>query len=180
MMAWVFPNTITSENTGEHWTGCNLIYDKSGSSDDSVVLALRDEDGAFFYLNSGPGGNKRMGPFDGADVDNTLELPNMGIQTSKWQHIAGTFDGENIKICLDGELAGEMLIAGDNPSIIWNDNNGEIGGRPDQTIWFDGIIDEFALFDRALDEDEIGQMMKSMMVVEPVGKLTSTWGVIKG
>jgi hypothetical protein len=156
-----------------------MFYDKSGASDDSVEFSLIGGDGAFLYINSGPGGDDRMGPFDGADVDVTLALPDMGIQENKWQHIAGTFGDNTLKIYLDGELAGEADAPEDNPSIVWNDNNAEIGGRPDQNHWFVGILDEFAIFDRALTEDEIGQMMRSLTAVESHGKLATTWSYIK-
>ncbi|MFC1718077.1 LamG-like jellyroll fold domain-containing protein, partial [Candidatus Poribacteria bacterium] len=106
VMAWIFPTSITPENTGEHWTGSNMIYDKSGNSDDSIALALMEDDGAYLYINSGPGDKNRMGPFDGADVNNTLSLPDAGVQANQWQHIAGVFDGVNIQIYLNGELTG--------------------------------------------------------------------------
>lgn len=176
-MTWIFPTSISDEATCHNWG--SMIYQKSGASDDSVEFVLLGGDGACLYINSGPGGNKRMGPFDGADVDNSLTLPDLGIQTDKWYHITGTFDGEDIKIYLDGELVGERAIGGGNPSIVWNDNDSSVGGRDHNASWFVGLIDEFMLFNRALTEEEINKMMQAVIGVEPVGKLAATWGVIK-
>jgi hypothetical protein len=175
--AWIFPTEISDTTTCHNWG--NMIYQKSGASDDSVEFVLLGGDGACLYINSGPGGNKRMGPFDGADVDNNLTLLNLGIETDKWYHITGTFDGENIRIYLDGELAGERAIFGDNPSIVWNDNDSSVGGRSHNESWFVGMIDEFALFNRALTESEIKQMMSGKLAVDPRNNLTSMWGGIK-
>ena len=59
--------------------------------------------------------------------------------------------------------------------------NEHIGGRPDTSKWYVGILDEFAIFNRALDEREIAQMMQSLseVAVESAGKITNTWGQIK-
>ena len=177
VMAWIFPTAISDATSCHNWG--NVIYHKSGSSDDSVEFALMKNDGACLYINSGHGGNKRMGPFDGADVDNSLGPVNLGLKTDVWYHIAATFDGENLKVYLDGELGGEKAIAAGNPSIIWNDNDSYIGGRDYQESWFVGMIDEFALFNRALDEDEINQMIRAVIAVAPISKLTTTWSTIK-
>ena len=45
-----------------------------------------------------------------------------------------------------------------------------------------GLIDEVAIFNRALTVEEIGLVMTglaAMLAVEPSGKLTATWGYIK-
>jgi hypothetical protein len=120
-----------------------------------------------------------MGPFDGADVDNNLTLPDLGLLTQKWYYVAPTFDGEKIGIYLDGELAGEKVIGKGNPSIVWNDNDSSIGGRPHNASWFVGMIDEFALFDRALAENEIKQMMVGKARVDRRCNSVTTWSSIK-
>ena len=45
-----------------------------------------------------------------------------------------------------------------------------------------GLIDEVAIFDRGLTEEEIGLVvagLAAMLAVEPSGKLTVTWGYIR-
>jgi hypothetical protein len=77
-------------------------------------------------------------------------LPTMG----EWHHITGTFDGETFKVYLDGELGAELqssqeaLPANDLPVIIGKRINPE--GR-----FFEGMIDEVAIYDQALSADEI-------------------------
>ncbi|MDD9972655.1 MAG: hypothetical protein OXU27_01550 [Candidatus Poribacteria bacterium] len=45
---------------------------------------------------------------------------------------------------------------------------------------FDGLMDEFYMFARALSEDEIKEVMDGeFLSVEPADKLTTTWGSLK-
>ena len=50
--------------------------------------------------------------------------------------------------------------------------------------WIKGMMDEVAIFNRALSEDEINQIMsgglsQSVLAVEPAGKLGIAWGALK-
>ena len=50
----------------------------------------------------------------------------------------------------------------------------------DWPIWFDGLIDEVAVYNRALSEDEISQnFAENGLAVQPTDKLPQTWGAIK-
>ena len=120
-----------------------------------------------------------MGPFDGGDVDNSLTLLDLGIKEDQWSHLASTFDGENMRIYLNAEMAGEKNIGANNPSIVWNDNESSISGRPHNDSWFVGLIDEFALYNRALSEDELQQLMSGKIAVEKRNNATTTWARIK-
>jgi hypothetical protein len=175
--AWIFPTIISEETTCHNWG--NMIYQKSGSSDDSVEFVLLGGDGICLYLNTGPGGNKRMGPFDGADVDNSVTVLDAGIQEDQWYHAAATFDGENMRLYLNAEMIGEKNIGKNNPSIVWNDNESSVGGRSHNESWFVGLIDEFALYNRALTEGELQQLMSGKMPVEKRNNLATTWGGIR-
>ena len=177
VMAWVVPTDIWGDQTCHNWG--DIIYHKSGASDDSVEFALLGGDGACLYLNSGPGGDDRMGPFNGADADNILTLPDLGIAENEWVHMAATFDGVKMAIYVDGVEAGSRNIAGDNPSIIFNDNHSEVGGRTHNSSYFNGTLDEFALFNRALAENEIQQWMDLSFAVSPAHRAPITWGAVK-
>ena len=176
-MAWVNPSEIFEGGTCHNWG--NMIYQKSGASDDSVEFVLLGGSGACLYLNSGPGGADRMGPFDGGDVDNSLTLPNLAIQENQWTHMAATFDGSKMAIYVNGVEAGNKTINGDNPSIIFNDNDSSIGGRTHNSSYFKGLLDEFALFNRALNETELKQWMDLSFSVNPLHRAAVTWGMLK-
>lgn len=176
-MAWVNPSEIFEGGTCHTWG--NMIYQKSGASDDSVEFVLLGGSGACLYLNTGPGGADRMGPFNGADVDTKLTLPNLGINENQWTHMAATFDGETMAIYVNGAEAGSMAVRAGNPSIIFNDNDSSIGGRTHNNSYFKGLLDEFALFNRALDETELKQWMDMSFSVNPLHRAPITWGMLK-
>jgi hypothetical protein len=58
-----------------------------------------------------------------------------------------------------------------------------IGCHKNLTNFWDGIIDEVALINRILDENEIANLMDNglaqVMAVKPAGKLAISWGGIK-
>ncbi len=105
---------------------------------------------------------------------------NNTISLEKWHHVAGTFDGKEMKIFIDGEekvscpFAGKL---GTTTDIL------QIGAyTPKNCVYFHGIIDEVAIYNRALDVKEIRQDMMSGIVpfaVRHSGKLTTTWGSLK-
>ena len=125
-----------------------------------------------------------MGPFNGADVDTTLSLPNLGFKPNNWYHVVGTFDSKEIRIYVNGKLEGKKDVPNNAPVMVWNDNNIEIGGRPDTnggTNLYKGMLDELAVYDRALTPDEVVTVMnaKDILSVDAAGKLTTTRGSIK-
>ena len=178
---WIFPFEISDVALGNGHVYGNIFYDKSGTSDDNVEFGLGSGEGLYWYINSG---QKDMGPFNGADVDTTVSLPNLGLKPDTWYHVVGTFDDENLKVYLDGELVGEKATPNNGPVMVWNDNNIEIGGRPDTNNGanlYKGLLDELVVYDRALSEEEVIAVMNSrdILTVDVAGKLTTTWGALK-
>ena len=53
-------------------------------------------------------------------------------------------------------------------------------GQHKNDRWYEGLLDEYYLFDRALPDDEINQIKDGEFLdVKHSGKLTTTWGNIK-
>ena len=178
---WIHPFEISKVGLGDGHVYGNIFYDKSGKSDDNVEFGLGSGEGLYWYINSG---QKKMGPFNGADVDTTLSLPNLGLKPKNWYHVVGTFDGEKIQIYLDGKLEGEKDVPKNGPVMVWNDNNIEIGGRPDTNggaNLYKGLLDELVVYNRALTAKEVVTVMnaKDVLAVDIAGKLTTIWGALK-
>jgi hypothetical protein len=78
------------------------------------------------------------------------------ITPNQWAHIAGTYDGSTVKIYVNGQLEGttpwnQPIFPGNNPLVIGCDlQNGSV-----PYAFFDGLIDEVGLFNRALSASEI-------------------------
>ena len=75
-----------------------------------------------------------------------------GLEVNKWYHLAATYDGSKVKIYINGNLDVEAAQTA-TPA-----NNAEpltIGQRNDGDMYFQGMIDEVEIFNRALTPDEI-------------------------
>lgn len=105
------------------------------------------------------------------------------LKAKEWTHVAATYDGENIKTWINGKVAATATASRDlNPS----NKSLSFGVRGDtkDTQWMEGVLDEAAIFDEALSEEEIQDIMNnglqsSVLAVSPSGKLATAWGSIK-
>lgn len=107
-----------------------------------------------------------------------VPLPTPG----EWTHLAATFDGEIQRGYVNG-VKGEK---GGNVDMAWAGPIGHsnvpliIGASGGDT--YTGLIDEIAIYSRALSEEEILESMEQghgVIAVKPLGKLPLCWGKIK-
>ena len=178
---WIFPFKISNIALGGGHVYGNIFYDKSGKSDDNVEFGLGSGQGIYWYINSG---HKNMGPFAGGDPDTTISLPKLGLKANTWYHVVGTFDGKEVRIYVNGKLEGKNPVDKKGPVMVWNDNNIEIGGRPDTNDGanlYQGKLDELAVYNRALTPTEVVTVMeaKDILSVDASSKLAVKWGYLK-
>lgn len=78
------------------------------------------------------------------------------LPTGRWVHLAGTFDGQTMRIYVDGVEQGSMERPGPiNP----NDFHLCIGNYDvGHASYFRGLVDEVKLYSRALSADEVAQI----------------------
>ena len=136
-------------------------------------------------------GQAGAGHFVVATVNNGWYTPGTvasgnGLKTGQWIHLAGTYDGNFVQFYIDGQLAGKgpQKISG-------NLVNKDIPFHMAKTIagnvsFFEGLIDDVAIFNVALTEDDIQTIMAKGLAkalgfaaVSTAGKLTTTWASIK-
>lgn len=102
------------------------------------------------------------------------------VTDGNWHHIATTYEKPDFKLYLDGKVDAQVAPGTDPDN---HDNFLFIGGCDIGNYWMTGTIDEVVLYDRALSEAEINELMDSgisaALDVKPGGKLVSTWGRIK-
>lgn len=101
-------------------------------------------------------------------------------ETETWYHIVYTSNtkDDELKLYVDGELVDEGA-AGVAPE---NMQERRIGSEHDGRYLI-GMMDNVRIYDRILDEDEVMQNFESksdQLPVEPAGKLSATWGYLKG
>lgn len=75
------------------------------------------------------------------------------LATNQWTHVAGTFDGENMRIYVDGVGCGSLP----RPGPIKPNRFPLCLGNYDRRhkAYFDGLLDEVKIYDRALSAEEI-------------------------
>ena len=151
--------------------------------------------GVIFAKTGGPGTDDK-GPktlwvrngvlnVDTGWVGNVEDTENIADNT--WHHIAvaGAPEDSSVQYFVDGkETSKGVLNLAQFPEDDWATLFLFIGldGRADGEFGvFTGIVDEFSVYDRILDEAEVNQNFKSDtgLAVEPDGKLAVTWGDIK-
>lgn len=96
----------------------------------------------------------------------------------KWHHVSSTYDGDMIRQYIDGELDVEFGPAGKINSIevVFRIGKAQTG-LPGMV----GLVDEVAIYNRALTVEEINQDMENgvFFAVSPGDKLATTWGKLK-
>ena len=101
------------------------------------------------------------------------------IDDNTWYHIAATWDGDEIAICVDGVLDVTLPTKRNPKTRGMPLRIGAMGNN--STTQFDGAIDEVRVYNRALSEGEIKQnmMAEGLAVVSAYSRLALTWGEMK-
>jgi N-acetylneuraminic acid mutarotase len=86
------------------------------------------------------------------DVDHRTVHSNAPIPVNTWTHIAGTWDGDTMKLFIDGVQQTETVAV--SPPINSGAGPARIGSLGDNIYHFAGLIDEVEIFNRALSPQE--------------------------
>ena len=103
------------------------------------------------------------------------------VNDDKWHQIAGTYDGKEVKVYVDGEEEASNAAAGP-----FKAGPKYIGSRDDKQEAFTGLIDEIAFFNVALSEADVKAIADSGLsvalgfaAVSPQAKLATAWAKLK-
>ena len=137
---------------------------------DTIILkeATGDLAYALYADNNGndTGGQRRpiVSVRQGASTWWTPGTAQLALNT--WTHIAGTYDGSNLRFYVNGTLASTFSLAG---NINVSAGALRIGGNNVWGEWFGGVIDEVRIYNRALAQSEIQTDMNT-----PIGGADTT------
>jgi hypothetical protein len=87
------------------------------------------------------------------------------LPLNQWCHLAGTYDGEMMRYYVDGKLEKETRIAA-SPTPVWDGPGtklviGNMSRLPFvnwSDMYFNGLVDELRIYNRALAEEEVKQL----------------------
>ena len=155
--AWVKPTTVT----GGTWR---------------TVVFKQNTNYYAYALYASTGTNVPSGNFFGAAFDNDLRSPS-GLSTTAWSHLAVTYDGATMTLFVNGAQVATVPAAG---SIVTTTGQLKIGGNSIWGEWFNGLIDEVRVYNRALTAAQVqADMNQSISTPDSVppsapGALTAT------
>ena len=157
--SWIMPTDITSTHS---------IVEKYDWVEGKGTYALRQEgDGIKFYLVWG-----RNPPSPSAWTGSTLSV-------GKWQHVAGVYDGVEIRIYINGRLEATSTI--EKGDLVDGDGSLSIGSRGDthDVYGFNGLIDEVRVWSVAHTQQEIQATMSTTLTGNEAG-LVGYWNFDDG
>lgn len=143
LSCWVYPKTIN--NAGR------ILERSDNDTDDRIVFAL-DERNQGIQLNIN------------GKIVTAPDLP-----LNRWSHVAGTYDGEKIRLYINGDFQTEVSYSGIidlTEADLWIGNN-LAGNRP-----FTGDLDEVQIWYRTLNARDIQQGMTSPHASDDRGLMT--------
>lgn len=107
---------------------------------------------------TGPSAMKFLPRFVALGVAMDWHTPAEVYEIDEWTHVVGVYDpGKEIRFYVDGV---ESALSGPANLLDAPDNllNARLGMRTDNTLPFDGDIDDVRIYNRVLTPDEVGQL----------------------
>jgi hypothetical protein len=99
-------------------------------------------------------------------VVNAFAQPGIQVTDGQWRHVVGTFDGADVKMYINGELADKRPWKGAVPRTPYDltigakrsNTKGPLGMAAGS---FNGLMDDVMMFNRALSDDEVQTLFKA-------------------
>ena len=152
---------LTDQITIEAW-----IKTRGVSTDYGIVSKVGGAGGnnGYQFLISG---NRLMGQFNSPGEGWPSARVTSGglIASGVWYHVAWTYDQSAMKLYVNGRLVATEVI-GPKPIAV-SSSNLRISGDDNLHIYFDGLIDEPSIYNRALSDAEIAAIYKAGSAGKP-------------
>ncbi len=136
--AWVRPEVLPTEGETRRW----LVSKGANEWAEGHYALVIDGSRAGAYLNIGGGPEKVFAAWSAPGV----------LESDRWRHLAMTFDGQVLRVFVDGVSVAEAPVArernrGAGPLVL--------GRRPDGYVGFRGALDGIRVHARALEAAEL-------------------------
>jgi hypothetical protein len=78
---------------------------------------------------------------------------NFAMKSDAFNHLVMTYDGTSLRLYVNGDMV--RMAGSSNPVPAFSDPKTVIGATGNDMLWFDGVIDEVAVYDKALTPDRV-------------------------
>jgi hypothetical protein len=155
-------NTLGSAGAIEVWCKCRSFATDMNLFDCRTLSgALRAYHLAPATINRTPGivrftaGGNTSGPY--YDCTQITVLTDVAVEVDRWVHLVAVYDGPASRIYVDGADRTVSVFGTYGPLPVVTDNPMRIGRHPTITgnYFFNGCIDEIAIYRHALDADRV-------------------------
>jgi uncharacterized repeat protein (TIGR01451 family) len=149
------PNLVpTAAVSVELWAKINSIPDEAAHLVDAKITGVPKPNGLIYGLFTGGDGRAGFGVTINGVLTSAFALTNI-VGDGRFHHLAGTWDGSEVRIYVDGLLEGSAstfgaLVSGSQGEIIIGDHN-----PASQIRRVHGLLDEIKIYNRALLASEI-------------------------
>ena len=185
----IVPTSDSLNSCAESYTG--MLWAKLTKKDNVVLGGCCNDDHAvlnFQYtcllnvFGPGRGGNHGKAEIGSMQLNPEWVSGPTLVNDGDWHHLVFTYDGELMKVYVDGNVDAEQPTTG---VFGLTGEPLKIGGMPGERPTH-GLIDEVAVFNVALSEDDINNILDEgleratgITAVSSAGKLAATWGWIR-
>ncbi len=128
------------------------------------MMGIRGTNGAFYLIELGSG-TIECRFVNAANTLYQVVAPASTIVPNVWQHYAWVYDGSNVKLYLNGGLVGSAAAAGSFSTTVSFPFVIGLSPATGYNFYYKGGIDEVTLWNKALTQTEI----QNMLTNEPVG-----------
>ena len=118
-----------------------------------LTVIMKERPGSDSYALYANGSGNNRAPIAEAYVGGYRDaVGTTQLAPGVWTHVAATYDGNVLALYVNGIQAAQLVIAG---SITTSTSPLRIGGNTIWGEWFNGLIDEVRVYNRALTATEI-------------------------
>jgi hypothetical protein len=146
----------------------------SGEDNESAPLIDKQEGGGVGYFLD-EGGRISDRPEGAVEAEQEFIHAEDPLPADAWSFVTLTFDGNRTYLAVDGE----PVANGAAEPVVTAEGELEIGGSTDTADYFDGRIDEVRIYDRALDQAEVGADMEAP-IQTPKQEPVAAWSFDEG
>jgi hypothetical protein len=154
---------FTGEMTVSFWINPDRDYNSGCSVGDDWEWAVGKDDGWWIGYYCGSVKGIKFQVYESPQVQHEVTKA-VNLEQGSWYHIAGIYDGTSLTVhIVDINGAGDLVQSSATAPFLMNMNENDIWIGKLRSRYFDGRLDEVALYARALKSEEVTSVNEKML-----------------